>query len=89
MSWQVHTNLAYQRYYTLANAVKSGCTLKLLEFVIEIVCFYAFLENIDIKIHRISISVIVFYGCKTWSLTVKEESRPRLFDNKVLENIWT
>jgi hypothetical protein len=62
--------------------------LKLLEFLTEIVYFCAFLKNINIKIYRTSILVIVFYGCETWSLTVKEESKPRLLDNRVLRRIF-
>ena len=31
----------------------------------------------------------VLYGCETWSLTIKEERRLRLFENRVLEDkIW-
>jgi hypothetical protein len=28
------------------------------------------------------------YGCKTWSLTLKEEHRPRVFENRVLRRIF-
>ena len=27
---------------------------------------------------------LVLYGCETWSLTLKEENRLRVFDNRVL-----
>jgi hypothetical protein len=30
----------------------------------------------------------MFYGCETWSLTLKEERRLRLFENKVLRSIF-
>jgi hypothetical protein len=30
-------------------------------------------RNINIKIHRTSILSVVFYGCETWSLTLREE----------------
>jgi len=39
-------------------------------------------KNIKIKIYR-TIILPVMYGCKTWSLTLREEGRLRLF-----ENIW-
>jgi hypothetical protein len=29
------------------------------------------------------------YGCETWSLTVREEHKLRVFENGVEENIWT
>jgi hypothetical protein len=30
----------------------------------------------------------VLYGCETWSLTLKEERRLRLFDNRVFSRIF-
>jgi hypothetical protein len=30
----------------------------------------------------------VLYGCKTWSLTLREEHRLRLFENRVLRRIF-
>ena len=31
---------------------------------------------------------VVLYGCETWSLTLREESRLRLFENRVLRRIF-
>ena len=31
---------------------------------------------------------VVFYGCETWSLTLKEERRPRVSENRVLRRIF-
>jgi hypothetical protein len=31
---------------------------------------------------------VVLYGCKTWSLTVKEEHKLRVFENRVLRRIF-
>ena len=31
---------------------------------------------------------IVLYGCETWSLTFREESRLRVFENRVLRRIF-
>jgi hypothetical protein len=31
---------------------------------------------------------VVLYGCKTWSLTLREEHRLRVFENKVLRKIF-
>ena len=31
----------------------------------------------------------MLYGCETWSLTLREECRLRVFENRILrENIW-
>jgi len=31
---------------------------------------------------------IVFYGCETWSLTLREELRLRVFENRVLRRTF-
>jgi hypothetical protein len=31
---------------------------------------------------------IVLYGCETWSLTLREEHRLRVFENRVLRRIF-
>jgi hypothetical protein len=31
---------------------------------------------------------VVLYGCKTWSLTLREEQRLRVFENRVLRRIF-
>ena len=41
-------------------------------------------KNIKIKIHRTIILPVVLYWCETWSLTLKEERRLRVFENKML-----
>ena len=32
--------------------------------------------------------LVVLYGCETWSLKLKEESKPRVFENRVLRRIF-
>ena len=41
-------------------------------------------KNIKIKIHRTLILLVVLYGCETWSLTLAEGLRLRLFENRIL-----
>jgi len=38
--------------------------------------------------HQIFIFLVVLYGCETWSLTLKEERRMRVFENRVLKRIF-
>jgi len=45
-------------------------------------------KNIKIKEERIIILPVVLYGCKTWSLTLKEEHRLRVFQNRAYEEIF-
>ena len=46
-------------------------------------------KNINIKIYRTIIFPVVLYGFETWSLTLNEERRLRVFESRVLRgNIW-
>jgi hypothetical protein len=44
-------------------------------------------KDLKIKIYRIIILPVVLYGCETWSLTLGEECRLRVFENRVLRRI--
>jgi hypothetical protein len=46
--------------------------------------FLFHIENLNIKIYRTVIFPVVLYGCETWSLTLREEHRLRVFENRVL-----
>jgi len=41
-------------------------------------------KNLNTKIYRTIILPVVLYGCETWSLTLREERRLRVFENRVL-----
>ena len=41
-------------------------------------------KNLKIKIYRTIILPVVLYGCETWSLTLREERKMRVFKNMVL-----
>ena len=45
-------------------------------------------KNLKIKIYKTIILPVVLCGCETWSLTVREERRLRVFENKVLRRIF-
>jgi hypothetical protein len=42
-------------------------------------------NNVKIKIYKIVILPVILYGCETWSLTVWEEHRLRVFEKRVLK----
>jgi hypothetical protein len=45
-------------------------------------------KNLKIRIYRIIIWSVVLYGCEIWSLTLKEERKLRVFENRVLRRIF-
>jgi hypothetical protein len=40
------------------------------------------------KIYKTIILPVVLYGCETWSLSLREEHRLRVFENRVLRSIF-
>jgi hypothetical protein len=40
------------------------------------------------RIYKTIILLVVLYGCETWSLTVREEHKLRVFENRVLRRIF-
>jgi len=45
-------------------------------------------KHLKIKIYRNIILSVVLYGCETWSLTLREERKLRVFENIVLRRIF-
>jgi len=45
-------------------------------------------KNLKIKIYRTIIFPVVFYGCETWSLTLREQRRLKVFENRALRRIF-
>ena len=64
--------------------------LKSGKLAIILLCFvFQFdIKNFKIKIHRSTILPVVLNGCETWSFTLREERRLRLFENRVLRRIF-
>jgi hypothetical protein len=53
------------------------------------VCVFWFSpQNTEIKIYTTIIFSVVFFGFETWSLTVKEVHTLRVFENRVLRNMF-
>jgi hypothetical protein len=45
-------------------------------------------KNLRIKTYKTVILSVVLYGCETWSLTLGEEQRLRVFENGLLRKIF-
>jgi hypothetical protein len=57
-------------------------------FVVSVQSSSLLSKNTRIKIYRTIILPVVLYGCETWSLTLREEHRLRVFENRVLRMIF-
>jgi hypothetical protein len=45
-------------------------------------------KNLKIRIYKTIILPVVLYGCETWFLTLREEHRLGVFENRVLRRIF-
>ena len=57
-------------------------------FGAESVVFQIAIQKLKIKIYRTIILPVVLYGCEAWSLTLREERRLRVFENRVLRKVY-
>ena len=73
-SFQIKSGLKSRNacYYSVQNLLSSNLLYK----------------SLKMEIYRTIILPIVLYGCETWSLTLKEEPRLRVFENRVLRRVF-
>ena len=45
-------------------------------------------KKLKTKMYRTIILPVVLYGCETWSLTLREERRMRVFENRMLRRVF-
>jgi hypothetical protein len=57
-------------------------------FILNDVISFGLSKNTKIKMYKTIILPVVLYGCETWSLTLREEHRLRVFENRVLRRIF-
>jgi hypothetical protein len=44
-------------------------------------------KNVNVRIYKTIILPMVLHGCETWSMTVREEHKLRVFENRVLRRV--
>jgi hypothetical protein len=45
-------------------------------------------RNVKVNVYKTIILPVVLYGCETWSVTLREEHRLRVFENRILRRIF-
>ena len=45
-------------------------------------------KKLKINLYRPTVLTVVMYGCETWSVTLREERRLRVFENGVLRRTF-
>ena len=54
----------------------------------KILSSYLLSKKLKVKTYKTIILSVVLYGCETWSLTLRQEHRIMVFENKVLRSIF-
>ena len=71
--------------------------MHLVGFIVANACYYSvqnllfsslLSKTLNIKIYRTIILPVVLYGCETWSLTLRDERRLRVFESRVLRRVF-
>jgi len=77
-------------YITSKNGVTEEIKIRL---VSGNACFYSLpsqliSRKLKLKIYRTVILPVILYGCESWSRTLSDEHKLRVFENKVLRKIY-
>jgi hypothetical protein len=51
-------------------------------------CYHSVSKNLKIKMYKTVILPVVMYGCESWSVSLREEYRLRVFEKRVLRMIF-
>jgi hypothetical protein len=54
----------------------------------NLLCSHLLSENVKVIIYKTIILPVVLYGCETWSLTLREKQKLRVFENWVVRWIF-
>ena len=60
----------------------------MISFSAEYLSFSLLTKNLKIMMYRTIILPVDLYGCENWSLTLREESKLRVFEDRVLRRIF-
>ena len=81
-------NFNKPKFYSGRNYEQTEVRKCLLSFGAEPFVLQVAIKNLKIKIYRTIILPVVLYGCETWSLTLRDERKLRVFENMVLRRIF-
>jgi hypothetical protein len=73
----------FQRVYN-TNVINPNALCRRRNVIMDC-CYF---RNVKVKIYKTIILPVVLYGCETWSLTLREEHRLRVFQNRILRRIF-
>jgi hypothetical protein len=60
----------------------------LLSFSPKSFVFPSHIKKLDIKVYKTVILPVVAYGCKPWSIILREEQRLRVYENSVSRKMY-
>ena len=84
----LETTLTNKKFDSRRNSEQILFRERFLSFSQKILSFTLLSKNIKFKIYRTIILSVVLYGCETCSLTLREELKLRVFENKVWRKVF-
>ena len=81
-------SVAYGSFVLLCSGSYVDSWQCLLLFGPESVVFHFAIHNSKIEMWRRIVLPVALYGCETWSLTLREERRLMVFENRVLRRVF-
>jgi len=83
------TSIAYQNFIQeeFKSRLKSGNACY--QSVRNLLFSSRLYKNMNSKIHRTMSLPVVLYGCESWSLTLREKRRLRVYQNRALRRLFT
>jgi hypothetical protein len=54
----------------------------------KLLTFRPLSQHVKSRVHKAIILPVVLYGCETWFLTLREEHKLRVFENRVLRRLF-
>ncbi|KAJ4442625.1 hypothetical protein ANN_04214 [Periplaneta americana] len=79
---------SYVVCWELAKALKPSTDGELVKKSMKLLSSSLLSKNLKVRIYKTVILPVLLYGCETWTLTLREEHRLRVFENKVLRKIF-
>jgi hypothetical protein len=89
--WFLPDNAAVKGFWTLWDNIYD-CVFDSLDFPVipheQCTSILIFHRSFLCHVNYSTILPVVLYGCETWSVTLREEHRLRVFENRVLRGIF-
>ncbi|KAJ4450395.1 hypothetical protein ANN_01819 [Periplaneta americana] len=75
-------------HLSMTKSLAASSQTVLAQRTLKLMHFFSAVKNLKVRIYKTITLSVVLYGCETWTLTLRDEHRLRVFENKVLRKIF-